>query len=150
MDRRVSISSLLDAIASSTKACFEVVSTTSDIARAITGAGDHSRQFVEEAIGLKNAFDAVGASMGKIAKLPSWVESENDKEVWTSVYNSVCGCGQYLRELMPLLIDIQRCDDQSASLAMRSRINQEGFDMNSVKLARYTKKLQLALTMINL
>ena len=153
MDRRVPLSSLIDAVASTTKACLAVYSTTSEIARSQTGAGDSSKRFVEETRGLRNALDAVGASAGKIAKLPSWVESENDRDVWTSVFNSTCGCGQYLRELMLLLIDMQKADEQSASLAMRakrSRINQEDFDINGVKIGRYTKKLQLALTMINL
>ena len=147
------LASLIEAIATTTKACWAVISTTSDISRSAIGAADSSKRFVEEAQGLKNALDAVGASAGKIAKLPSFVESENDKEVWTSVYNSVNGCGRFLKETMLLLAEIQKADDQSASLAMRakrSRINQEDFDMNSVKTSRYTKKLQLALTMINL
>ena len=153
MDRRVPLSSLIDGIASTTKACLAVVSTAFQISQSATGAGDTSRRFVEDARSLRNALDAVGASTGKIAKLPSWIESENDKEVWTAVHNSTIGCGRYLRELMPLLLDMQRAEDQSASLAMRakrSRMNQEDFEINGVKTGRYTKKMQLALTMINL
>lgn len=157
MDRRilVPISSLIEAIASTTKACLAVHSQSSDIARSAVGAGESCRRFTEEIRSLKNALDAVTASTNKIAKLPSWLESENDKETWTPVYSSVTGCGQYLRELMPLLLDIQKSNDQSASVSLemrakRARMNQEDFDIGSVKIGRYTKKLQLALTMINL
>ena len=151
--RRVPISSLIDSIAKTTKSCGAVISTISEIARSATGAGESSKRCIEEARALKNALDAVGVSTGKIAKLPSWVESENDKEVWTAVHRSVTGCGNYLNQTLLVLLEMQKTDDQSASLAMRakrSRINQEDFDITSVKTGRYTKKLQLALTMINL
>ena len=151
--RRVPISSLIDSIAKATKSCGAVISTTSEIARSATGAGESSKRFIEEARALKNALDAVGVSTGKIAKLPSWVESENDKEVWTSVHKSVAGCGNYLNQTLLVLLEMKKTDDQSASLAMRakrSRINQEDFEITSMKTGRYTKKLQLALTMINL
>ena len=153
MDRRVPISSLFDAAVSTKKVCWAITTTATDITQYGAGNGDSARRFVDESRALNHALEGVSVSTGKIAKLPSFIESENDKEVWTSVYNSVCGCGRYLRELMPLLIDIQNSNEQSASLAMRakrSRINQEDFDASRIKISRYTKKLQLALTMINL
>lgn len=153
MERRISISTLIEVTAATGKTCWNIGSILTEIARDPADGDDSLKKFSDEVHGLKNTLDAVYASVGKIAKLPSWTEAESDKEVWTAVHISVCGCSQYLRNLVPVLRDIQNSDDKSASLAMRAqrlRINKEDFDYNRIRVHRYTKKLQLALTMINL
>jgi hypothetical protein len=153
MDLQISVFSLISEISSAIKTSRHIGVRLAEIQKNPNNIDESLQRFATEVEGLKNVLDAVYVGLEKVSKLPTWVESDNDKDVWTAVYVFVSGCNKYLMELISLLLDIQKSEDSSASLALRAkrlRINKEDFDINRARVNRYSKKLELALTMINL
>ena len=101
------IFSLLEIIVTATKTCWAVGATVYELVRDAQNIDDSMRRFNDETKSLQAVLDAIYSSLGKIAKLPTWRESNEDREVWTAVNGSADECNQYLTRLVDLLAEIR-------------------------------------------
>ena len=150
----VTIFSLIETIASTTKACWAVGSSVHGLARDAQNVDDSMRRFNDETGSLQAVLDGIYSSLGKIAKLPTWMESDRDREVWTAVHGSTDECNQYLTRLVGLLAEVRE-DSVTGSMASTMRvyrltIGHGDLDKFRAQIQDYKESLQMAHLVINM
>ena len=151
----VSIFSLIDTLASATRACWAVGSALYEFSKEVKEVDESMKKFFDEVRGLQRALDVVTVSLRKIAFLPTWVESRDDKEIWTVFNGSVDECDKYLKKLVDLLSQIQGNEGAEGWLpstvrTFRLRTSKGELESYPICIFGYKENLQFALTVVNL
>ena len=152
---RVAFSTVVESVSAATRACESIRSTLSDFAQEFAALELAVTKLDQEVHCLGAAFGALGSSLEKVSRLPSWVDTTQDRDVWMAAYGTAMECNGHLRSLDSLLEGVRGDEGREGWLAstmraVRMSASKEELANHQSQLQDDTGQARLALTVTNL